>query len=221
MTSLPNSRTPSRDAGTAVHALALLCCLGLMAAPLGAEALYGGQVSVAEAQGDLNGGKWWHGNTGIGLGLHAFVSPDNTSGFRLRGDGTFFPRGPIVVRANDGSYRLFTESAKVAILDLALDYNYFFRRNLEGPYGIGGLGYSRARFYGASLSPEYAGAYSGPLPPSSRQCSALLYAAGVGWRVSEHLGWEARYSQATMRDAGGSGTFARTPVFDASVTFEF
>ena len=49
---------------------------------------------MAKPQGDLNGGQGFDGNTGIGIGLHALLSPDGTSGFRLRGDTTFYPRGP-------------------------------------------------------------------------------------------------------------------------------
>ncbi len=219
MTSLPSTRTPILDAGPATRLL-VFCCLGLVATPLRADVLFGGQVAVAEPQGDLNGGHWLHGNTGIGIGLHALLSPDGTSGIRLRGDTSFYPRGPIVVEADNGSYPLFNESAKAAILDLALDYNWFFRQNLEGPYGIAGLGYSRARFYGVSLSPEDIGVYTGPLP-SAHQSSAILYAVGLGWRISEHLGWEARFSESTMHDVGGPGTFTRIPIFTAAVTFEF
>ena len=57
--------------------------------------------------------------------------------------------------------------------------------------------------------------------PTARRSSAILYAVGLGWRISEHLGWEARFSEATLKDVGGSGTFTRIPAFTAAVTFEF
>ena len=125
------------------------------------------------------------------------------------------------MRASNGSYPLFNESAKVAILDLALGrIQVVFPQQPGGPYGIAGLGYSRARFYGVSLSPEES-ASNRPLahgPPVLGDLSPR--GPGLADLLPEHLGWE-RASEAATDGAPASGTFTRNPAFTAAVTFEF
>jgi hypothetical protein len=198
-----------------------LAALAGLAGPLRAdEPVYGGQVSLCLPQDDLNGGKRYHGNAGLGAGVHLLWTYAGGHALRLRGDGSLLPRGPIQVQDRDRDTLLYTESAKVRLLQAGADYNFFPAGVPEGLYFLAGLGYTWAGFYGAGLVPGGQGDLATPWP-SHHSASALTYALGLGTRVTEHLGGELRFAQADLGNVGVAGTSVRALTVNASLTLDF
>ena len=199
-------------------ALALLALPGRVL--LAGDPILGGQLTLALPQGDLNGGKWMHGRTGLGAGLHCLVDLDGGHALNLRGDWTAIREGQVNLIASDGSVQLFAEQAKVRILALGVDYNFYFSSNpVEGPYFLVGLGQSWFRSSGASQVP---GGIGGPIAwPSSHGGSALQYALGAGHKLRPHLGWEFRFTQANYGRPGIDGASLKTPMFNLSLNLDY
>jgi hypothetical protein len=201
--------------------IVLIQCLALAGVPLAAEGpALGGQIGLAQAQGDLSGGKWLRGRAGATAGLYSLFELGYGNALRPRADATFYPAGPIAVINGGGDYRRFTETAKASILDLALDYAFFmYGQHFEGPYVILGLGYSWASLTGASLQP---GGLAPPAAlPASQRARALQYALGAGWRFNALLGAEFRFSQSNFRHVGDADTIMKAPAFGLSLTVDF
>jgi hypothetical protein len=205
------------------RALAAAAALALAGAPLGAATFpfFGGQVALALPQGDLNGGKWIQGRTGLGAGLHATQSLDAGHALTLRADGTWIESGQVNILTGDGSSQLYAEDAKVRLFALCLEYNYFWSANpLEGPYFLLGFGESWMRQSAARLVPGGIGD-PGVDWPSSSSASALQWSLGFGDKFSPRLGWEFRFSQATYHDVQIGGTSMKTPMFTLALTTDF
>jgi hypothetical protein len=170
----------------------------------------------------MNGGKWLHGMSGLTAGVHwVFFHHDNHD-LRLRGDGTFYPRGPINVFTDDGATQLWTMSAKTRIVETALEYNFYFNSiNEENLYLIIGLGYSWATFYGAQLIPGGGIEPSSTPWPETTRAVGNLYALGLGDRLSRHLGCEFRFTQVFYHGLGPGGTGVKDPTFALAGTFDF
>jgi hypothetical protein len=199
---------PRPDRAVAALVAAALAVAG---GPLEAEPVeWGGQVALALPQGDLNGGHWLHGNIGLGGGLHALWPLNEGHAFRLRVDGAWLPRNPLVLR----DAPVDRESAKVRLLSAGVDYNYFPAIHPEGPYLIVGLGYGRIQCDGVTV------AAAGPWPGSQR-ASAPVAALGLGSRWTPHLGGELRFSSATFKDLGSPGSRMRAPMVTAALTLDF
>ncbi|MGA2080710.1 MAG: hypothetical protein ABSH53_08890 [Holophaga sp.] len=202
--------------------LLALGCLGLGGGPLRADdRLVGAQVALDMPQSDMNGGKWYHGQTGLGLGVHWVFWHHDNHAFRLRGDGIFYPRGPINVFTSDGATQLWTLSAKTRIVETAVEYNFYFNStDQEGLYLIMGLGYSWATFYGGQLVPGGGSAPSNIPWPNSTRGNSNLYSLGMGSRVTRNLGWEFRFTQAYYMNLGPGGTGVKDPTLSLAMTFD-
>jgi hypothetical protein len=194
-------------AGAALVAAAL----ALAGAGLGAEPLeWGGQAALVFPQSGLDGGHWLHGGAGAGLGLHLLWPWNDGHAFRLRADAAWLPRNPLVLRDS----AVGRERAKVRLVSAGVDYNYFPGIHPEGPYLIAGLGYARIRCSGATV------AVAGPWP-DSQDASAPMLALGLGSRFTPHLGGELRFTSATFKNLGSSGSRLQAPVLTAALTLDF
>jgi hypothetical protein len=199
---------PRPDRIAAALAAAALAVAG---GPLAAEPMeWGGQVALVFPQGDLNGGHWLHGSTGAGCGLHGLWPLDGGHAFRLRADGAWLPRNPVMLE----DAPVDQESAKVTLLSFGVDYNYFPGIHPEGPYLIAGLGYSWIRCYGVT-------ALSAAPWPDHQEASAPEVAVGLGSRFTPHLGGELRFSTATFKDLDSSGTRMKAAMLTAALTLDF
>jgi hypothetical protein len=180
----------------------------------------GGQVTLAFPQGDLNGGKWMHGRTGLGLGLHCIEPLDGGHAVNLRGDCVWIQQGQVNILTGDGSTQLYAEQAKVRILSLSLDYEFYFSGDPhEGPYFFIGLGQSWMSHTDASLAPGGVGA---PVAwPGSSSASAVQWSLGVGSKFRPRLGYEFRFTQANYSGVGIGGTSMKTPMFTLALTTDF
>lgn len=199
---------PRPDRAAAALAAVVLALAGgaLRAEPLE----WGGQVALVLPQGDLNGGHWLHGNTGVGAGLHLLWPWNDGHAWRLRGDAAWLPRNPLVLR----DAPVDRESAKVRLLSAGLDYNYFPAIHPEGPYLIAGIGWSRIQCTGASV------ARPGPWP-DSQSATAPVLAVGLGCRYTPTLGGELRFTEVTFKNLGASGSRLQAPMLTAALTLDF
>ena len=180
----------------------------------------GGQLTVSQLESNLGGSaKWFTGKPGVGGGLHCLFDLGGGHALRPRGDVAFFRDGPIKLMSADDKVQLYQETAKIRLLSLGMDYNYFpAANNTEGFYILLGLAGSSLHCTGAAWAPG-AGT-PGSAWPASQSASALSYSAGAGWRLTPHLGTELRYSQSMFKNLGISGTAVKSPVLNLSLTMD-
>jgi len=204
--------------------LVALCLLGASGFVLQAQFVdFGAQLTLAKPTMDLEGGTWIRGRSALGFGLRLPCYFDRNQALVPRLDVLNIKAGPVAILNGATSDRNYTALAKVRLVSLGVDYDYYLSgRPEDGPYLGCGLGLSQADFQNAQLLP---GGYGPPLPdgawPVDQTKKAVQYALQAGWKLDEHLAVEARYTQSDFKSVGTPGTLVKAPVFSFSIVVEF